>query len=316
MNNSAHTTSSPLSIAIVGAGKIGSAFAYQLARADHDVTVVARPGSDRLRQLQRDQGIVTRTGERAATRVADALDEEAAYDLVVVTTLAHQVEAVLPALRRSKARCVHFMLNTFDPERLRNAVGEHRTTFGMPMVSASLNSQGQLRSIISSRRKTLHGDRRWVQLFANCGVPSAFERNMILWLRCHVPICIGMEAISVAGKRRGKGASWPEAMIVARGLRAAFAIVRGLGHGVYPRSKSAIASSPTIFVASLLWFVSRVSPIRESLANGFNECRALIDEVVTAAMVEPKATLTTPAKFVIAMKPAELQLGSGSRAPP
>jgi 2-dehydropantoate 2-reductase len=305
MNNSAHTTSSPLSIAIVGAGKIGSAFAYQLARADHDVTVVARPGSDRLRQLQRDQGIVTRTGERAATRVADALDEEAAYDLVVVTTLAHQVEAVLPALRRSKARCVHFMLNTFEPERLRNAMGERRSTFGMPMVSASLNAQGQLRSTINSSRKTLHDDQRWVQLFASCGIPSAFEGNMMLWLRCHVPICIGMEAISVAAKRRGKGASWAQAMIVARGLHAVFAIIREQGHGLYPRSKSAFASSPTILVASMLWLVSRVAPIRESLANGLNECRALIDEVVAAATVEQKAALAAAAKSVMAMKPAE-----------
>jgi 2-dehydropantoate 2-reductase len=40
--------SSRLSIAIIGGGRIGSAYAYQLARAGHDVTVVARPGSRRL----------------------------------------------------------------------------------------------------------------------------------------------------------------------------------------------------------------------------------------------------------------------------
>jgi 2-dehydropantoate 2-reductase len=39
-------SASPLHIAIVGAGRIGSAFAFQLARTgNHDVTVVARPGS-------------------------------------------------------------------------------------------------------------------------------------------------------------------------------------------------------------------------------------------------------------------------------
>jgi predicted dinucleotide-binding enzyme len=40
-----------LSIAITGAGRIGSSFAYQLARASHQVTIVARPGSTRLAQL-------------------------------------------------------------------------------------------------------------------------------------------------------------------------------------------------------------------------------------------------------------------------
>jgi predicted dinucleotide-binding enzyme len=34
-----------LSIAIIGVGRIGSSFAYQLAGAGHDVIVVARPGS-------------------------------------------------------------------------------------------------------------------------------------------------------------------------------------------------------------------------------------------------------------------------------
>jgi len=48
-----------LRIAIVGGGSIGSAFAFQLARVGgHDVTVVVRPDSNRIRQLQRDNGIV------------------------------------------------------------------------------------------------------------------------------------------------------------------------------------------------------------------------------------------------------------------
>ena len=64
-------TTPPRSIAVVGVGGIGSSFAYQLARKGHDVTVVARPGSARLHQLQRDQGIVRKTGERADVRVTD-----------------------------------------------------------------------------------------------------------------------------------------------------------------------------------------------------------------------------------------------------
>ena len=54
---------SPLSIAVLGVGKIGSVFAYQLARAGHRVTVIARPGSTRLQQLRRDNCIVLKTGE-------------------------------------------------------------------------------------------------------------------------------------------------------------------------------------------------------------------------------------------------------------
>ncbi len=108
-----------LCIAVIGIGGIGSTFAFQLARiGHHDVTAIARPGSARLEQLKRDNGIINMTGERAELCVADRLDEEAPYDLVLVTLPAHQVEAVLPALRCSAARWIQFMFNTFDPETL------------------------------------------------------------------------------------------------------------------------------------------------------------------------------------------------------
>ena len=97
-------SSSSLRIAVLGVGKIGSTFAFQLSRSgNHDVTVVARPGSERLKQLQRDNGIVNVKGERAEVRVTDALDEQTPYDLVIVTMPAYQVDAVLPALRCSAA---------------------------------------------------------------------------------------------------------------------------------------------------------------------------------------------------------------------
>src|SRR5262244_3089769 len=157
MKNVAPAAKSHLSIAIIGAGKIGSTFAYQLARAGHDVTVIARPDSLRLQQLRRDQGIILKTGERAAVRVADKLDEEAAYNLVVVTTPAHQVGAVLPALQRSKAQWVQFMFLSFEPERFRDAIG-HRCSFGMPAVMA--DREGRIKPTIINSLKTKHGDQR------------------------------------------------------------------------------------------------------------------------------------------------------------
>jgi hypothetical protein len=56
-------------------------------------------------------------------------------------------------------------------------------------------------------------------------VLAAFQADMLLWLRCHVPLCCAFESIAVAGQRRGGGASWKEAMTVARGLHGGFAIV-------------------------------------------------------------------------------------------
>jgi len=188
-------------IAVVGVGGIGSTFAFQLARTGHhDVTVVARAGSVRLRQLQSDRGIVNTEGERADVRVADTLDAQIEYDLVIVTLLAHQVEAVLPALTGSSAKCIQFMFNTFDPERLLDAVGAERCSFGMAFVQATVTQEGRLKAAIGvAGQKSIMDQQRWVDVFITAGLPAALEPNMPLWLRCHVPLCVAFESVSVAG---------------------------------------------------------------------------------------------------------------------
>ena len=302
MNSSLTPPKSLLSIAVVGVGAIGSTFAYHLARAGHDVTSVARPQSARLRQLQRDQGIVVTSGGKARLHVTDRLDEDVVYDLVLVTMLAHQIDTVLPALGRSRAAAFHFMFNTFEPERLSNSVGSTRCSFGMPFVMSTLDSEGKLESTSNPGQKTLHGDVRWVELFEAANIPSAFEPNMTLWLRCHAPMCIAMESICVVGQRRGSGATWRESINVARGLRSGFAIIKALGFPLYPTSKSMLASCPTVLLACMLWSASRVPSFRKLLSQGLLECRALA-EVLASAATAANPPLAHLAERVLAMKP-------------
>ena len=297
-------SASALSIAVIGTGQIGSTFAYQLARAGHDVTVIARPASKRLQQLKRDSGIVLTTGEQIKLHVADNLNGDIAYDLVIVTVLAYQVDALIPSLQRSKAKYIHCMFNIFEPERLRDAIGNHRCSFGMPFVMAMLDNEGRLKPTISSRRKTLHGDQRWVDLFNVAGIPSVYEPEMLLWLRCHAPLGIAFESIAVAGQSRGGGATWLEAKAVARGMHAGFAIVKGLGYNLYPSAKSTLNSMPNFLIAFLLWLFSRIPSARELLATGINECRALIDTIV-AASAQAKPPLPEAVKELLAIRPKE-----------
>ncbi|MBW4052932.1 MAG: NAD(P)-binding domain-containing protein [Proteobacteria bacterium] len=293
---------SPLRIAILGAGKIGSTFAFQLARAgNHDVTVIARPGSVRLQQLQRDKRIVNIKGERADVHVAGTLDEQTPYDLVIVTVLAHQVDAVLPALQRSAAKCIQFMFVTFQPERLRDAVGAERCSFGMPAVQAMFGRDGTLKATIGAGgQKTIMSQQRWVEVFNAAGLPAAVEPDMPLWLRCHVPLCVAFESASVAGQRRGGGASWGEAIVLAQGMRESFALIKSLGHQVYPKSKARMEGLPTWMVAAMLCLISRMKSMRELLATGENECRALVDVMLSAA---PLAKTPVQLPKILAMKP-------------
>ena len=296
------TPSLPLRIAVFGVGNIGSTFAFQLARVGcHDVTVIARPGSVRLKQLQRDEAIIDVKGERASVRVADMLDEQTPYDLVIVTLLTHQIDAVIPALQRSTARCIQFMFNTFDPERLEEAVGVGRCAFGMNFVQATLDGDGKLRATIGAAgQKTLMSQQRWVDVFNAAGLPAAVERDMPLWLRCHVPLCVAFESVSVAGVRRGGGASWGEALVLARGIHTSFMLIKELGHPVYPRTKKLMDRSPASVVAAMLWSMSHVRSFRELLATGKAECIALVDAMVAAA---PLAKRPVAVSDIEAMKP-------------
>ncbi|WP_158744265.1 ketopantoate reductase family protein [Acidisphaera sp. L21] len=297
------THTAPLSIAVLGVGKIGSTFAFQLAKTGrHDVTVVARPDSDRLRQLQNDRGIVDVEGDRASVSVAETLDETIPYDLVIVTLLAHQVDAVLPTLQRSAARWVQFMFVTFDPDRLQQMVGAERCSFGMPFVQATLSSEGKLKATIGAAgQKTIMSEQRWVELFKSAGMPAAFEPDMPLWLRCHVPMCVAFESVSVAGERRQGGATWREARALAHGVHESYALIQGLGYSVYPRSKRRINGCPSWVIALMLWSMSRIRSFRELLATGRAECRALVDVMVAIA---PQAQPAIEISKIQAMKPS------------
>jgi 2-dehydropantoate 2-reductase len=298
------SSSASLRIAVIGIGGIGSAFAYQLARSGHhDVTAVARPGSLRLDQLRQDNGIVQTNGERAEVRVTEALDEQTPYDLVIVTLLAHQIDAVLPALQRSAARCVLFMFNQFEPERLRDEMGPDRCAFGMPFLQASLDQSGKLTTKIGAGgQKSKLSQQAWVDLFNAAGLPAILEPDMLLWLRCHVPLCIAFESVSVAAVRRGGGASWGEAMVLALGMQESFALIRGLGYKIYPSGKSLLQAGPTWGVAAMLWSVSRIRSFTALLATGAGECRALVEVLVAAARrTEPPVIVAR----IEAMKPLQ-----------
>ncbi|WP_437570487.1 ketopantoate reductase family protein [Sorangium sp. So ce542] len=271
-----------MKIAIVGAGRIGSTFAFQLARAGHEVTVVARGA--RLAQLRRDEAIVTAAGERAAVGVSAALDEAAAWDLVLVTVLAHQVDEVLPALSASAARTVMFMFNTFEPlGRLRDAVGAARCAFGFPAILAALDDGKLTSTIVTRGMVTPVTHAAWAKVFTDAGIPAVVEPDMESWLRTHAALVAPVMVAVVTAHARKAGVSWAEATDVARALEEGLRVVRELGNTLTPAPIAALSRLPTPAAAALVWTLSRVEAIRKTGATGPAEPRALIDAIAAAA---------------------------------
>ena len=123
---------------------------------------------------------------------------------------------------------------------------------------------------------------------------------MALWLRCQVPLCVAFESVAVAAEKRGGGATWGEAMKTARGMHEGYALIKGLGYQVYPKSKVRLNGLPNFLVALIFWIFTRVKSMRELLATGERECRALVDVMLAAA---PKANPPVQLSMIQAMKP-------------
>lgn len=265
-------------IAIVGPGAIGSTFAFQLASAGHDVTVVARGA--RLAQLERDQSISRTTGERAAVTIARALDPDVDWDLVLVTVLAPQVPAVMDALRSSRAHTIMFMFNTFETlAPLRDAVGAERFAFGFPGGVFTLLEEGRIRTTI--RRGTTVSDPSWAELFAEAGIPTVVEDDMQSWLRSHAAMVAPLMAIGVIAVVRP--ITWREASKHAEAFDAGIEIVRATGSNVRPSEVAFFARLPRALTALVLWVMSRTQMIRDLGKLGATEPRMLVDMMRAAA---------------------------------
>ncbi len=272
-----------MNIAIVGPGAIGSTFALYLSKAGHEVTVVAR--GKRLEHLRREQAIVTSSGEHAPVRVSAALDPATAWDLVLVTVLAPQVDAVLPAVAASKAKQVMFMFNTFEPlGRLRDAVGAERFVFGFPAILATFDGAGVLTAKVVTRGQiTTVTDRAWAEAFSAAGIPSVVHADMESWLRTHAAMVVPFMIAVGRAHARGKGLTWSESWKLARAVDEGLGLVRKLGNAITPAPMRVIECLPKVSVAALLWGATRSSALRKNGAAGFTEPRALIDAMQATA---------------------------------
>lgn len=269
-------------VAVVGAGRIGSAFSFRLSRAGHDVTMIAR--GVRLETLRQEGAVVAVDGTRAPVRVTNAIDSSEPYDLLLVTVMAHQIEELLPSLALSKARTVLFMFNTFEKlDRWRDAIGAERFEVGFPNMMSFL-VDGKLRSVVDGPGMvTTLSSAAWAGRLEAAGMPTEIEPDMESFLRSHAAFFVPLMVAAWWTWERAKNLTWGEARRLTAAFLEACALVRSLGHTLKPRAVSFVAALPAFLLTAIIWAFSRSKANRSLGEFGPAEARVLIDSMAAAA---------------------------------
>lgn len=278
-------------ILIIGAGRIGSTFAFHLSRAGHRVTVLARGA--RRQTLLRDQAIITTDAEAAPVEVLEHFDATMPYDLVLVTMLARQADEWLPRLAASSARVVLPLFNTFDgTARWRHALGPERFAFGFPSMVAFL-VDGKLRAKVKGAGLgTTVTDARWARVFQQAGLPAHVEADMDSFLRSHVALFVPLMVSALWTWRRKAPLRWTEAAQLSQAWAEGFGVVQGMGHTLRPRSVAFLARRSRPLRTLLMWMFARSAGVTDLGEFGPTEARQLIDAMTAAA---PQGTDTLKA---------------------
>ena len=123
-------------------------------------------------------------------------------------------------------------------------------------------------------------------------IAQTTSRELHAWLRTHAALVVGMMSVGVRAHATGRGVSWQEAALAADATRAAFALVRALGHPLLPGSIAALARLPRVVWTAALYAGSRTRLLRDLGALGPHEPRMLIDQMLPSASTST-ATLFT-----------------------
>jgi 2-dehydropantoate 2-reductase len=281
-----------LNIAIIGAGGIGTGLAFLLAKAKHQVTLVAR--NARLAQLKSASGTIElASGEQVTLdAVVDRLDTKVEYDAVILAVLHSHVAALLPDLQASKAKKVITMFNIFAPlAPLRDALGAARFVPGFPAMDAHVDASSGRLSVraVGWPLSSIVTDAKWAAVLAAAGVPTAVELQTESWLRTHVVVVALMLSSLVVAARQNRALSWSQASEFGRGVDEGFALIADLGGSVQPSWHKVFGHFHGILFALLLFVATRFAGARGFGANPRAlEGPALIGDVVNAINSEGK----------------------------
>ena len=273
-----------MKIIIVGAGRIGSVFAFYLSRAGHDITVVARGA--RLEALNRDKAIVTVDGRTAPVDAVPSIDPTKPYDLLIITVPEHQVEALLSQMENSAAKIILLMFNTFyGTERYRDVLGSGLLTAGFPNMKAYLGNDRLNHKVDGPGMVTTLSRPDLAAVFKEAGLPTEVEPDMNAFLRSHVVMAVPFFVAGLWTWQRREALTWADASKLTLALKEGATVVRNMGHALRPRPRprprsfAMLSRLPSPLLTAAVWQFSRSPLVRDLGEFGPTETRWLIDAI-------------------------------------
>jgi ketopantoate reductase len=210
-----------MKILVLGAGVIGTTYAWQLSTAGHEVSLLVR--TSKREQVER-EGIRIRYRDERLKKsepvevtyhpiVVDQFHAQDRYDLIIVSVRAHQLDKVLPALAAGSgsADILFFGNNWWGDERIRNFLSLEKYLFGFSRLVGGWRTENQIECIFFDNPElvTMLGERdgqitprlqNLRDLFEKGNLKPTLSPDILGWLSIHY-----VEFLGVVGGIRKAG---------------------------------------------------------------------------------------------------------------
>lgn len=289
-----------MKILVVGAGVVGSTYAWQLSQDGHQVALYVR--SERARQIKTDGIQIHSRDERQKPAsvadvvyrpvLTDTLNGEEVYDLIMVCVRAQQLDVLLPLLAKvdAKTQILFFGNNWWGTERIKAFLPAGQYLFGFSRLVGGWRTDNKIDCILFSTPglETMLGEingqatarlQNLVDVFSKANLKPAVSQDIVGWLAIHYVEFLGaiggiLKAGSVAAF-----VEQPETITTAiRATREAFAVCRARGIEVgraAPLNVRLIELLPIWLVRALMQQQYRTPTIQqffeENITHGLEE---------------------------------------------